>query len=121
MSVLAAIAGSTQASLVVIGLLVLLVLLLSWRLSSLKRQYAWERASAEATYLRALVLLRMRYAPGEWHSLHGLVQELAIGGDVLQQILYGLAQEGYVIGPHSDKPGDVYYQLTPQAIEGQLR
>lgn len=51
----------------------------------------------------------------------GLSKSWPSAGMCFSRFLYGLAQEGYVIGPHSDKPGDVYYQLTPQAIEGQLR
>jgi hypothetical protein len=109
----AAVAGSTVC-LAVIGVLVLLLLLVVWlwrRESSLAGHYAGELVRLERSYQTRLVLLRIRCAPGQLHYPPVLVQELEVPGDKLHAILHELVQAGYVTG-QSDQAGHYYYQLA---------
>jgi hypothetical protein len=100
--VLAALASST-VFLAVIGLLVLVVVGLWWRKSSLENRYADEAKRLERHYLAKLVLLRMRFAPRQPHYLPVLVRELEVPASKLQVALNDLVHMGHVTGPWPDK------------------
>jgi hypothetical protein len=110
-SVLAVLASST-VYLVVIGLLVLVALGLWWRQSRLEGQYAEEYQRLERRCLSKLVLLRMRFAPGQPHYLPVLVRELEVHADLLQVVLNDLVHAGYITGPWPDQQDNKFYQLT---------
>jgi hypothetical protein len=118
---LAALASSTIAWLAVTGVLVALGVVLWWRLSVSRRDYASDLAWTRASYLRALILLRMRCAPGDPHYTAMLVQELLERGEVVQQALNGLLEEGNIAGPWTSEQGLHYYRLTDVGMQGPLR
>jgi hypothetical protein len=123
---LVALASSTGVWLAVTGVLAVWEVVTFRRLSASRREHARVLARTTASYLRALVLLRMRCAPRDRHYTTVLVQELQVRGEALQQALDQLRQERRIVGPLPSEPG-VHYGGAPRrgvriaAVRGQRR
>jgi len=117
---LVALAGSTGVWLAVTGALVAWGIVTFVRLSMSRRENARVLASNTAGHLRALVLLRMRCAPGNRHYASVLVQELQVRGEAVQRALDQLREEGRIAGPWTSEHGLHYYHLTELGMQGSL-
>jgi hypothetical protein len=119
--VLATLAGSTGAWLAVTGVLAALGAVLWWLLSRSRRDHADDLALTRANCLRALILLRMRCAPGDPHYTYMLVQELQVRGEAVQEALNQLREEGRIVGPWTSEHGVHYYHLTDEGMRDPLQ